>query len=89
MNLQSRSPDLIHVWCCNLSSLCCSCTVRRNGFLKASRNFNQSDLDEEISRYATHTHIHMTHRNLSHAYQVSQATPFAEREWSSHTANCH
>ena len=22
-----------------------------------------------------HTHIHMTHRNLSHAYQVSQATP--------------
>ena len=88
MNLQSKSY-LIHVFgvaTYPLSSLCCSCTVQRNGFVKASRNFNQSDLDEDISRYATHTH--MTHRNLSQR-TVSQATPFVEREWSSLTSQIH
>ena len=62
MNLQSKSY-LIHVFgvaTYPLSSLCCSCTVQRNGFVKASRNFNQSDLDENISRYATHTHTRLT-----------------------------
>ena len=32
------------------------CTIQRNGFVKASRNFNQSDLDEDISRYVTPPH---------------------------------
>ena len=34
------------------------CTVQRNGFVKASRNFNQSDLDEDISGYVTPPYTH-------------------------------
>ena len=79
MNLQSRSPDLIHVWCYNLFSLCCSCTVRRNGFLKASRNFNQSDLDEEISRYATHTHTYDTQKFITRIPSLTRHT-FLQKE---------